>query len=89
MRKVEDITGNGNSATWKANDSDWACLIGTFDGANVTLEGSPDGSNYISMGDKGVFTASGWVAINLPPTVQMRAVTTNAGSSTNIALHVG
>lgn len=39
--------------------------VGTFGGGTLTIETSPDGTNYTSVGANGVFTAAGQVDLSL------------------------
>lgn len=65
---------------------------GTFDGATVTIEISPDGVEWFdapnSDGDPLEFTAKGVENIDVQ-CAYIRAVVTNAGASTEVSAAVG
>jgi hypothetical protein len=67
-----------------------ACTVyvyGTWDGANVTIQVSPDDTNYVNADLFGAdtFRGNGAVGIDGKGTYYVRAVLTDAGSSTSIS----
>jgi len=65
-------------------------VIGTFGGATVTLQGSNDGTNWVTLtDDQGVaitFTTAG-LKMFLPRTWKIRAITAG-GSGTDLDVHL-
>ena len=60
-------------------------VYGTWDGADVTLEKTPDGSTWIAVGDATTMTADGIANFELP-TCTIRAKVANAGTTSLTAL---
>ncbi|MBI1260740.1 MAG: hypothetical protein GC184_03355 [Rhizobiales bacterium] len=57
---------------------------GTFDGATIKLEASPDGSIWFDVGAAVTLTDKGVAAFALGP-CKLRATLVNAGASTSIS----
>lgn len=57
---------------------------GTFDGATIKLEASPDGSNWFDVGTAATLTQKGVAAFALG-TCKLRATLVDAGASTSLS----
>lgn len=82
---LNERTANGSSQVieWTGGTGTfWAW--GTFDGASVALEASPDGTSWISVGSAVRFTQDGVGAFALSP-CKLRATVSGAGAATNIS----
>lgn len=78
------VTANGSSPVidWTGGTGTfWAW--GTFDGATVALEASPDGVTWISVGPAVTFTQNAIGAFALAP-CKLRATVSGATGTTNI-----
>ncbi|MGB3808621.1 MAG: hypothetical protein WA943_00905 [Parvibaculum sp.] len=81
---LNGTTANGSSALidWTGGTGTfWAW--GTFGGATVALEASPDGANWFSVGPAVTFTQNGVGGFSLGP-CRLRATVSNAGGTTNV-----
>ena len=82
---LNERTANGSSQVieWTGGTGTfWAW--GTFDGASVALEASPDGTSWISVGSAVRFTQDGVGAFALSP-CKLRATVSGAGAATNVS----
>jgi hypothetical protein len=60
-------------------------VFGTFAGAEVEIEISMDGTNFVTVGRDGVFKQPGCVHINAPGTIDLRGVVRNVTSDTSVS----
>ena len=63
------------------------CVYGTWDGATVTIQVSPDGSTWIDLEDA-TFTDDIATNINLNDLWQIRANISSAGGSTSLTAEI-
>lgn len=89
MRQI--MNGAASNANYPDNAGiDWhggpsvLVLAGTFDGATVTLQMSPDGGATWAGVDNGAFTAAAERTISLPQRCKVRLNLASAGGSTDI-----
>ncbi|MCE9649802.1 MAG: hypothetical protein K8R18_09290 [Parvibaculum sp.] len=81
---LNGVTANGSSplVDWTGGTGTfWAW--GTFGGATVALEASPDGSSWIAVGASVSFTQDGVGAFSLAP-CKLRATVSGATATTNV-----
>lgn len=67
--------------------------VGTFDGATVTYETSPDsGTTWISAGSDGIFTTDGQGKLEIQSDYEepmlIRATVSSAGGSTDVTMYL-
>jgi hypothetical protein len=89
MRNVMQLLQAATSNTTTAVHENYSYLQtvfcwGTFNGATVTLQGSPEGTEWFDITS---FTAKGVIGIGLSVRF-LRAVITSAGASTSVTLLV-
>jgi len=80
---VDQQTDDQSAATDWSGGAGTFWVWGTFDGASISLEASPDGSNWFVLGDAVSFTEKGVGAFQLGP-CRLRATLTGAGAATNV-----
>lgn len=86
------MTANGSSAAYKWSEKqfqDWFAnlqVIGTFDGATLTIEATMDGTNWTPI-DNGAFTTPLLRVLRLKY-CQIRATVSSAGASTSLSVLV-
>ncbi|HEY4342835.1 MAG TPA: hypothetical protein VGN05_00700 [Parvibaculum sp.] len=82
---LNGVTANGSSRLidWTGGTGTfWAW--GTFGGATVALEASPDGTTWISVGPAVSFTQDGVGGFSLAP-CKLRATVAGASGATNVS----
>ena len=83
------ITTNTNTDILESNGIKLNVFLkGTWGGATLTLQASPDGTEekYVPLAN-GAFTADGGCEVNLNPGVKLRAVTTSTSGSTSLSVY--
>lgn len=93
---LDEVTADGNGAAvdWRKFDKpkpDTVYCWGTFGGATVTLQASPDGTNWLDVTDDYddpiTFTAAGIVAVQMSAHA-FRGVVSGAGGSTSVSMAI-
>ncbi|WP_439392585.1 hypothetical protein ACRQ5Q_24495 [Bradyrhizobium sp. PMVTL-01] len=83
--------GNSNGADWPGGRGVFA-VVGTFNGATVKLQWTPDGTNWLDVDQNGdtfvTKTAAGHGGFELPQ-CQVRAAQSGSGGATSLTTTVG
>lgn len=84
----DDAAASGSSAAidWQGGTGTF-WTWGDFNGATVTLEASPDGEIWFSLGEPVSFSGKGVAAFALGP-CRLRATIAEAGEGTSISARV-
>lgn len=76
---LANASATGSAVTWPGGRGTFSVPIGTFGGATVALQWSPDGTNYLAADQGGTayttLTAAGAGGFELPPGLIRAAVT--------------
>jgi hypothetical protein len=76
------VSGSSPQVDWTGGTGTfWAW--GTFGGATVALEASPDGTNWFAVGSSVTFTQKGVGGFSLGP-CKLRATVSDATGTTNV-----
>lgn len=62
--------------------------FGTWDTATMTLEFSPDGTNWYAVGSDTTFTADGWSNFEMNGSVDLRATLSSVGENTDLSFGI-
>nr|RAW03670.1 hypothetical protein DBT41_11730 [Aerococcus urinae] len=88
MQLFDSKTANGSSAVidWAGHDGLFS-VWGTWDGATVALQYSPNGTSWIDVGSPSTLTADGVVKFSIKGG-KIRATLRNAGAQTSLSAQV-
>jgi len=96
VKMLDAATANGAGPAVASRLRDWRPSVsvwcwGTFDGAAVALEVSPDGETWFPVldadGDPVSFDAADFVVVDMP-TLAYRGVVSSAGGSTSLHMAI-
>ncbi len=87
LLKNATADGNGAASDWNGNQKGTLQIVGTWDGATVTIYGSlNDGEDYAAPSNS-AYTADVITSFEMGPG-KVRATVSNAGSSTDLNAYV-
>ena len=80
---LTDVSANGNGTAVNTPGGTLTfSAFGTWDGATVTLQYSPDaGTTWMAVGSDTTMTADGVANVRLPPGTPMRCVVSGVGTT--------
>lgn len=86
-----DSNGNSSAIDFKSTiyngyGKGAVVAFGTWDTATITLQFSPDGTNWYAVGTDTTFTANGWSNFEINGDVQIRANLSSVGGSTSVSI---
>lgn len=89
QNQTTNVTGTGKAFFFRDGDPRYVNVTarGTFNGCTITIEESPDNSNWFSPTGTNTFTAAGAFVIEAPM-MYLRASVTNAGGSTSVTVQI-